>query len=375
MNSGRPFNYATPYSGPFYHAIPGSDSRVYLNNKLTREEIDKAVQVTRQSQVRFGSLGKDSNGEQMKSNLLLRLPPEIRNRIAEYALDLGDDPAEKQFIVCPPSLQKPLCEGLSILSLCKQISAETRSMLEARATAYIPIIADMNFCKLVSDINEKGNVSLSEIPSTVFAGLTSFTHAHLHLHVNYHSSPFRRDLRRNLSQDIAHIYGVLKQALRIWGAASEQNFAHLKEHGLKRKAVLHLDHLFSDWRGMVKLNKETNMHQILKIMNSDTTTEWEVHYYVPVRGTRADDHTENWRAQILVCELNLEKIFFKPFPSIKLVPEVYGNLQDRFKNAEFYTERILPSSTLWPSWPEDAPWRMCPRVRSDEFEPILDRRT
>lgn len=262
----------------------------------------------------------------MRDNFLLRFPPEIRNLITEYVLSLGDGTAGNVLIACPPGPHKPLCEGLSILSLCKQLTIEARSMLEARTTAYIPIMADMNFCKLVSDMNENGNASLPEIQSTVFAGLTSFRHAHFYLHVKYHSSLFRRYSEPDLSEDIAHIYDVLKQAFRIWRAASEHNFAHLKEQGLKRKAILHLDHLFSDWRDIVRLSNNSHIQHLFKIMTSDTTTDCKVHYYVLIRGERMDDHSENWRSKLLGCRLNYKRIAFRAFPGIKLIPEVYGEL-------------------------------------------------
>ncbi|EUC35828.1 hypothetical protein COCCADRAFT_89803 [Bipolaris zeicola 26-R-13] len=349
--------------------------KVYLNKKLKRKEVEKAVQVTRQSQVRFGSMGKDSESEQMQNNSLLRFPPEIRNFITEYVLDLGDDAAGNALVVCPPGPYKPLCEGSSILSLCKQTTAEARSMLEARTTAYIPIMADMNFCKLISDINENGNPSISGIQSTVFTGLTSFRHAHFHLHVNHPSSTFRQHPYTEIYVDLSQIYEVLKQAFIIWRAASEHNFAHFKEQGVKRKAVLHLDHLFACWRDMDGFSPKTRLEDLLRIMTSDTTTDWEVHYYLPVRDLHRGDDRVNYPARILRRVLNSNQTEFRSFPSMKLVPELYGDLHKGLKDAGFFTERILPSSTLWPSWPEDVPWRLCPRVRSDELEPSQDRAT
>lgn len=243
------------------------------------EEADKAVQVTRQSQVRFGSMGKDNESEQMQKNLLLRFPREIRNLITEYVLNLSDDAAKNVLIVSPPNPEVPLCEGLSILSLCKQITAEARSMLEARATASIPIMPDMNFRKLVSDVNENGNASLSEIQSTVLAGLTSFRYAHFHLHVDHISSPFPGCGGRHLGVNMAHIQDTLKEAVMIWRAASEHNFAHFRKQGLKRKAVVHLDDLFSDWVDPIERSKRHGLKDLLRLMDSDKTTDWEVHYY------------------------------------------------------------------------------------------------
>jgi hypothetical protein len=57
-----------------------------------------------------------------------------------------------------------------------------------------------------------------------------------------------------------------------------------------------------------------------------------------------------------------------PFSNIKVIPEVYGELNDHIeedgKKHEF--ERgVTASSMPFPSWPDDVPWRRFDRVRSD----------
>ena len=74
------------------------------------------------------------------------------------------------------------------------------------------------------------------------------------------------DEEPHLDLRTAHFYGVLEQALVIWRAASEQNCAHFKEAGLKRKAVVQLDLLLSDWAFMVMQDSTFKLNHLLSTM-------------------------------------------------------------------------------------------------------------
>jgi hypothetical protein len=159
----------------------------------------------------------------------------------------------------------------------------------------------------------------------------------------------------------------LRQAPVIWRVASEQNFAHFAKEGRKRKAIVHLDHLISDWQYMVRLNDKVSLKDLLNIIAGDTITEWEVHCYTYLGWRKMPVGWDYWVMLLrVVAQLKWLRENFKEFPGIKLVPELYGELDYELENGGFLSQSITPSSTLWPSWPENVPWRVCPTVRSDE---------
>jgi hypothetical protein len=96
----------------------------------TLAEIDSAVITTHKSMVG------------VETNLILRLPGELRNKIYEYTLNMGG------LVTRPVGGFKgslPLHLGAKVFQLCKQINHETRSLMELNDVAYIPIMRDMRF--------------------------------------------------------------------------------------------------------------------------------------------------------------------------------------------------------------------------------------
>jgi hypothetical protein len=240
-------------------------------------------------------------------------------------------------------------------------------MLKSRVTAYIPIMALMNFAALSDEVFKHGTASLSPTQATMFAGLTSFTNAHFHLHVNYgysKRSEEPRSVEPHLDLRNSHILGVLRQALIVWREASDLNFAALRKAGLNRKAMVHLDYLFSDWRYMLQLSRLYDARTIIRIMGEDTTTEWELRYYVHM--PTPDQYDAHWEEFDAELESWLEAC--APFSNIKVVPEVYGELNDYIEEdgeKREFERGVTASSLLFPSWPDDVPWRRFDRVRSD----------
>ncbi|EOA92248.1 uncharacterized protein SETTUDRAFT_79515, partial [Exserohilum turcica Et28A] len=226
---------------PYFNLESKFGRRIDIETSIDVEEVEGAVRRARHSRAHVSN-----TGQKQETNLLLRLPGELRNKIYELALGIDQDPASNIRVVCPSDGHESLSKGASLLRLCKQITVEVCSKLETQTTAYIPIMAHWNLNKLVSHIYKTGSATLPALQSTVFTGLTSFTHAHLHLHVYHEPSPYSGDLQPKIDLRVSNIYGVLRQALIIWCTASKQNFAHLSNDGRKRKAIVHLDHLIFD---------------------------------------------------------------------------------------------------------------------------------
>jgi hypothetical protein len=159
-----------------------------MDTEIDREEVAKAVSKTRQSQTHGQVLQHGNNHEEIPKNSLLCLPAEIRNYIFELVLNIGGDTASNIRIPCPKKSNQSLSEGMSLLRSCKQITYEPRSILESRTTAYLPVMANMNFRELVSYIKKESHASVPSVSSTIFAALSSFMHAHIHLHISHQPS-------------------------------------------------------------------------------------------------------------------------------------------------------------------------------------------
>ncbi|KAF1849807.1 uncharacterized protein K460DRAFT_422102 [Cucurbitaria berberidis CBS 394.84] len=273
--------------------------------------------------------------QQDPENIFLRLPPELRNKVYTFALEIG--PAPTSSIRIPYSSysskgQRMKHGSSTALRLCKQLYIEASSMMKAFDVAYIPVTASMNYVALIDSVLQHGPLSLSPTQSTIFAALTTFMNVHFHLHIGYWPSKDLADEEPNLNPNAAYSYGRARQALLIYSCASAL------------------------------------VHQAQSYKN----TNWEVRYYVHAGGQKKARQWLEWDGRLTKEFLRLEEQCCR-FPNIKLVAEVYGELTWSLEGkAPGITRCITPSSTLWPSWPDDVPWRAFERVRSDEAVPLED---
>ncbi|KAF2108195.1 hypothetical protein BDV96DRAFT_464939, partial [Lophiotrema nucula] len=171
----------------------------------------------------------------------LKLPGEVRNIIYRYVLDLnntqkriprhGDDP-------------KPRAEGFDLLGTCRQIAVEARTMFESEATVYIPIEGAMKFNLLIDWVNKDDPSRLIPVQNTILVALSSSMRVHMHLHTTWEKAKAPAVGRYRLPVTTGLIFGRLRQAVLIFVSNSA---ALVQSHGgTKRKAFIHLDHLFSD---------------------------------------------------------------------------------------------------------------------------------
>lgn len=352
-------------SRPYWNGISKDGTLPYIDTRIKRMEITTAIELL----LRRDAITIKAINLHYPENLFLRLPPEIRNKIYTFALDIGSLPASKTRV--PHNSQLPNSERKSTnaLSLCKQINAEASSLTEAFDIAYIPILSSTNYAKLISNVVQHGPSTLSRIQRTILAGLTTFKHIHLHLHVGYRMSSDISDEEPYLDTSVAYTYGRIRQALLIYTCASRFIFQGLGKGSIERNAIVHFDHLFSDWCHMLTMADCYTFKHLARIMGEDKSTDWEVRYYVHTGGQIKEQQWSAWDWLLTRDYKNLEKLCSK-FPNIKLVAEVYGEKTWSLEGkAAGVTRSITPSSTLWPSWPDDVPWRRFERVRSDE--PVL----
>ena len=303
-------------------------------------------------------------------NALLKLPGEIRNIIYEFALNTNS--ALGQGIRTPKCAKIPAgkVDSSSLLRLCKRITIEARSLMECRETVYIPFHASMDYAQLIDSMLNRGMSSIAPNQSTVFAALVSCRNIHIHLHVLYRAYENPDALEPEIHPNHAWIIARLRQLLLVYTRTSALCFQGHSENQVRRKAVVHLDHHLEEWRNMVPEAGPFRILHLIRIMGEDQTTDWELRYYAYCGSEEKRAVWASWDASLVQEFEDLEKICAR-CPNVKLVAEVYGPLTWSLEGrSSSVTRDITPSSTLWTSWPENVPWRMFPRVRSDEEIPV-----
>ncbi|CAG5183108.1 uncharacterized protein ALTATR162_LOCUS10436 [Alternaria atra] len=121
-----------------------------VGTRIKREDVDDAVKKVRMFQTRTIGAGISKPSRGLEANFLLRYSPEIHNEIYAHALGVKSYTSTNTRVVRWKHTKKSLSDGTTLLRLCKEITVEVRSMLEARAVPHIPIMAYMNFNKLTA---------------------------------------------------------------------------------------------------------------------------------------------------------------------------------------------------------------------------------
>lgn len=290
-------------------------------------------------------------------NQLLSLPGELRNLIYHYTLNIStpSQPTTRIPYALPSNENEHRNQGLGLLQANQQITAESRSLIEALDTAYIPVTGRIPYGQMIEQVLTTGPSSLPSIDSTLLAGLTSFMSVHIHLHTGFlPGNPSPR-----LDPASAFLYGRLRQVLIIFSAASAALSA--KHDGKKRRAVIHLDHLFSDWRHMIGMRGCYKFKHIARLMGEDQHTEWELRYYVYTSDqAREEVYWPTWD-EGLREELDVVVEICAPFENVSVRAEVYGEAEWSVEGERVeVTREITTSAKGLVNWPEDVPWRLEP---------------
>ncbi|KAF2256154.1 hypothetical protein BU26DRAFT_574079 [Trematosphaeria pertusa] len=258
-------------------------------------------------------------------NQLLSLPGELRNLIYHYTLNIStpSQPTTRIPYALPSNENEHRNQGLGLLQANQQITAESRSLIEALDTAYIPVTGRIPYGQMIEQVLTTGPSSLPSIDSTLLAGLTSFMSVHIHLHTGFlPGNPSPR-----LDPASAFLYGRLRQVLIIFSAASAALSA--KHDGKKRRADQH--------------------------------TEWELRYYVYTSDqAREEVYWPTWD-EGLREELDVVVEICAPFENVSVRAEVYGEAEWSVEGERVeVTREITTSAKGLVNWPEDVPWRLEP---------------
>ena len=283
---------------------------------------------------------------------LLSLPGEIRNIIYTYCFGIGTDR-----VPCPPGPGNTVTrdDKFNLLQTCHQIYNEASSLLERAAVAYIPITGRANLGVQIHRINRSETHSLSRTDLTTIQALANFWRAHFHLHtsITLNEQSIMTD-GINFDREVCNLFSRLRQALLIYTSASAkliQNQNHIKRH-----AIVHFDHYFVFWKERVALHRRMfTLWHLITIMGRDTNTNWEIRYYEYIQSELNDITGKESRRRMADYDELLR--LCTPYRHISVMMEIYGagilERETRFR----HTRTITPSSTHWPSWPEDVPWR------------------
>lgn len=349
-------------SRPYYNRISKSGSIVKVDTKIKRRDVINAITSTARIQIMAGG-DTAPKGHELQSRLL-SLPPEIRNLIYMYALDIEGFTLPN--VRVPKSWKDRTAQNkcTNALRLCKQIAYEAESLMTGNDVAYITIMGCMDFAEIIDSVLTRSNLPLPATQITMSAALIHFQNVHLHLHTEHWSSQDLSDPEPFISLHTAYVYGRLRQALIIFTCASAIHFAGV---GNQRRAMVHFDHFFSDWRHMLSMAGPYKLIHLLGIMGEDTTTSWEVRYYVHTGGSEKALKWNEWDQHLTRHFKHLQSMCAK-FQNIKLIAEVYGEMTWSLEGTTSEMTRcVTPSSTIWPSWPDDVPWRQVGEVESDRI--------
>lgn len=216
-----------------------------LNGTIKRKDIIDAVEKFRLSR-KLATIAPIPNTHDLP-NCLLSLPPDIRNQVYALAFNLGSVAgAGMRVNTLRNNPFIPHC-NTNILQLCRQITLEARSLIEVSDTAYIPIVASMDFTGVVSGTNQHGIEVLQPTQSTILNALISFRGIHIHLHTTYRPSIDPEDEASYLDPLTSKIYDTLRQALLIVTCTPAFRFTASEVTGIRRHCVVHFDHYFSYW--------------------------------------------------------------------------------------------------------------------------------
>jgi hypothetical protein len=330
--------------------IPTVNTRIKRKNIL--DAVTKMIQLRNtifdfsNGPVHHGLSNADGMGDHIS-----QLPGEVRNMIYSYALDIGT-PAKPTTRVLGhgKTSQKPT-GSLGLLQTSKQISAEARTLMEAIDVAYLPVMSHIKYELMAQNMLASGPSSLDAADVTCFTALTSYMNVHLHLHTRVKPGSTQDDGEPRIDPMCVYFYGRLRQVITIYTTASIPLASRWP--GRKRRAILHLDHFFSDWRLMVRMRGPYSFQHIVRLMGEDTQTEWELRYYVYT----ADEVREvmYWPTWDEDLREEMDKIMrlCAHYTNIKVVAEVYGKLKWGAEGDTEHVTRVLtPSTALWPSWPD-----------------------
>jgi hypothetical protein len=124
----------------YSNSVSKSGRVAIINTRIKRKDVLDAVVKTRTLRKR-AEAGITKANNRHKSSFVSRLPGEIRTQIYSIALDVDESSTASKIIVPRPRNDDKSAThaSMSLLRLSKEINIEARSILEARATAYIPI--------------------------------------------------------------------------------------------------------------------------------------------------------------------------------------------------------------------------------------------
>jgi hypothetical protein len=241
---------------------------------------------------------------------IFALPGELRNEIYRLALDKDFQrvPLNSEYRNAPDPY-------IGLLQMCSAVYHETRSYMAEKQTAYIPVLADLEWT--YGEPSETYGLSRATKDTTVCA-LTDFMSVHFHLHVH---------LLCELDYDSAALLDSLKQALKIHKAHSWNLYV---QHGLgQRRAVVHLDHLLSLWPKLGVGERYLpigTLKALVELLAEDKMTDWEIRYYVSTGQANAASSYGHCYSPEAIRDTELAQLrgYARPYDNIRIFAEIYG---------------------------------------------------
>tara|TARA_R110002003_G_scaffold1519_3_gene23191 strand:- start:2589 stop:3704 length:1116 start_codon:yes stop_codon:yes gene_type:complete len=265
------------------------------------------------------------------------LPGELRNHIYHLALDKA-----YQRVPLNVAYNGRADPFVTLMQTCSAVYHEARSYMVEQQTAYIPVMAGMDWT--YGEPAPDYGLSRATKDTTVSA-LTDFMDVHFHLHI---------DLLHKDEYDPYALLTSLAQAIKVY---TPRSFELYLAHGLgKRRAMIHLDHLLSLWPKLFDSRNCISFWSLpgfLDLIAEDKMTEWDVRYYVATGQAGesiAYGHCKN-PADIRDTELVQLRYYTHRYSNIKIMAEIYGDhtTWEYGDAVRSVTRHRTPVSEFWPN--------------------------
>jgi hypothetical protein len=236
---------------------------------------------------------------------------------------------------------------VALLQTCSQLYSETRSYLVGHKTAYIPVIAGMDYSYGPPD--ETYGLS-RESKDTIAASLTDFMSVKVHLHVGLLPGQERYSVYELLD---SLIKAIAKFQTRSWDL-------YLKHNMGNRRVIVHLGHLLSLWPNMYAGQNCVPvgaLRALVDLLARDKMKDWELRYYVPTGQRNSTVVYGNSREEVAedVRDGELAQLRYDAklsgHDSITVVGEMYAGEKEWGcgDKTGAITRNRTPASEFWPN--------------------------
>jgi hypothetical protein len=175
--------------------------------------------------------------------------------------------------------------------------------------------------------------------------LTDFMSVHFHLHL---------DIMQRWEYAPHALLHSLAQAIKVYKPHSFD--LHLKHGLIRRRAMVHLDHLLSLWPKIFNYHncvRIDTFQWLIDLMGEDKMTDWELRYYVSTGQVEKSSEYGNCESPEAIRDAELAQLRYhaKQHHNINVMAEIYGEntAWEYGDEVNSITRRRTPVTEFWPN--------------------------